>query len=78
MNHDATHCIDYDKRRCPKHCYRADLTEELKRRPDLIGIPISWAHYLGTEQCDRKVMDMSDEKDGKNPSKMTFGGEDIV
>ena len=30
MNHDATHCADYKKSKCPKSCYRAQLTEELK------------------------------------------------
>jgi hypothetical protein len=31
MNHDACHCYDYKKGVCPKKCYRAKLTEELKR-----------------------------------------------
>ena len=55
MNHDATHCADYAKTKCPKDCYRAMLTEDLKRRNDLRYLPISWARFRGTEECPRKV-----------------------
>lgn len=51
MNHDATHCADYSEK-CPKSCYRAELTAELmKRRGELHYLPISWCHYLGTREC---------------------------
>lgn len=53
MNHDATHCLDYRKN-CPKDCYRAQLTEELKHRKDLYYLPISWAHLEGTILCEKK------------------------
>ena len=49
MNHDATHCLDYDKNRCPKSCYRAQLTEELKRI--YYPLPVSWAQCRGTKEC---------------------------
>lgn len=47
MNHDATHCLDYNPKKCPKDCYRAQLTEELKE----IYYPLltSWSHLKGTE-----------------------------
>lgn len=32
MNHDATHCRDWDEN-CPKTCYRAELTEGLPEPP---------------------------------------------
>jgi hypothetical protein len=51
MNHDATHCEDYDKNKCPALCYRAQLTKDLEKRDDLMGFPISWAHFKGTKQC---------------------------
>ena len=49
MNHDATHCKDYDKKKCPKNCYRAELTEALKT--DNYHYPVSFAHYFGTKEC---------------------------
>ena len=51
MNHDATHCADYKKGKCPKLCYRAQLTEEL--RNIVYGLPTSWAHYKGTNYCPK-------------------------
>lgn len=53
MNHDYTHCYDYDQRKCPKRCFRAELTEDLKHRPDLVGLTFSWAYFAGTEECPR-------------------------
>ncbi len=49
MNHDVTHCADYKKSKCPKSCYRAQLTEDLRRRIYLL--PTSWAHFKGTREC---------------------------
>ena len=51
MNHDATHCFDYNKS-CPKSCYRAQLTEELKRIA--YPLPTSWAHFKGTKECPKE------------------------
>lgn len=51
MNHDATHCADYKKSECPKSCYRAQLTQELRETPRWIWLPISWAHFEGTQYC---------------------------
>ncbi len=48
MNHDAAHCADY-KKSCPKSCYRAQLTEELKRIQYFL--PTSWCHFKGTKEC---------------------------
>ena len=54
MNHDATHCADYDEKVCPKNCYRAELTADLaKRHKEFIGVPISYASLLGTSECRR-------------------------
>ena len=61
MNHDATHCLDYDKEKCPKSCYRAELTEELNERKDLWGMPLSYSHLLETDECPR----YSKKKDGR-------------
>lgn len=49
MNHDVTHCADYKKSRCPKTCYRAQLTEELRNIAYLL--PTSWSHFEGTKMC---------------------------
>ena len=51
MNHDATHCLDWNKE-CPKDCYRAMLTEELKRI--YYPLPVSWAHFDGTRECEKE------------------------
>lgn len=51
MNHDATHCADYKKSKCPKRCYRAQLTEELRNL--IYGLPTSWAHFEGTKECPK-------------------------
>lgn len=51
MNHDATHCANYKKNRCPMSCYRAQLTEELKRIP--YPLPVSWAMFEGTKDCPK-------------------------
>ena len=51
MNHDATHCADYKKTKCPKKCYRAQLTEELRGIP--YPLPVSWAHFEGTKECPK-------------------------
>lgn len=51
MNHDATHCADYKKSTCQKTCYRAQLTEDLRKR--IYSLPTSWAHYKGTSYCPK-------------------------
>jgi hypothetical protein len=52
MNHDAAHCLDYKKSSCPKSCYRAQLTEELKNI--YYPLPTSWCHYKGTKECPKE------------------------
>lgn len=51
MNHDATHCFDYDKAKCSKTCYRAQLTEELKHIQ--YDLPTSWAMFKHTKNCPK-------------------------
>ena len=52
MNHDATHCEDYQKSKCPKSCYRAQLTQDLKDNWSRFWLlPISWASLKGTDEC---------------------------
>lgn len=51
MNHDATHCLDYEAGKCPKKCWRAELTEDLRHRQDLSWLPTSWAHFGWTAEC---------------------------
>lgn len=53
MNHYATHCADYTEGKCPESCYRGQLTKELaERRKDYVGIPISYASFKGTSECE--------------------------
>lgn len=58
MNHDYAHCLDFTND-CPKDCFRAQLVRDLKKRTDLLGLPFSWMHFRGTDECPRK-----DNKDG--------------
>ena len=51
MNHDATHCADYTES-CPKTCYRAQLTEELRKFK--YSLLVSWSHFRGTDECPDK------------------------
>lgn len=39
---------------CPKDCFRAKLTKDLKKRIDLLGMPFTWMHFKGTKECKRK------------------------
>jgi hypothetical protein len=50
MNHDATHCADYTTA-CPKRCYRAQLTADLRKIIYLL--PTSWSHFKGTQMCPK-------------------------
>lgn len=50
MNHDATHCLDYNAS-CPKKCYRAQLTQDLHEIVYLL--PTAWAHFKGTHECHK-------------------------
>lgn len=53
MNHDYAHCADY-KADCPKSCFRAQLVRDLRQRTDLLGLPFSWMHFKGTEECRKE------------------------
>ena len=60
MNHDATHCDDYRKAKCPKRCYRAQLMQDLRDNWTRFRfLPISWANFKGTKECpmDKEVPD---------------------
>lgn len=59
MNHDATHCSDYQKGICPLSCYRAKLTEDLKWIH--YDLPTSWSNFKGTNEC--LVWPKREEKD---------------
>lgn len=47
MNHDYSHCADYDKKKCPKECFRGELVRDLVN----YRLPVSFMHFKGTEQC---------------------------
>ena len=53
MNHDYAHCLDYTPA-CPKECFRAELTRDLKQRTDLLGLSFTWMHFKDTEECKQK------------------------
>ena len=52
MNHDYSHCLDYKKGKCPKKCFRAELTEDLQKHfYEYSHLSTSWMHYKGTKEC---------------------------
>ena len=53
MNHDYAHCLDYQKGKCPKKCFRAQLVEDMENR---IGewFTGDWAHLDGTQYCEKE------------------------
>ena len=58
MNHDATHCTDYSKSRCPKSCYRAQLTQDLfDNWLRFRFLPMSWSNYRLSEECPLHIND---------------------
>ena len=66
MNHDATHCFNHTSK-CPKTCYRAQLTEELKNIQ--YPLPVSWAMFKGTDECPiRESVIHEYHKDGTRTS----------
>ena len=56
MNHDVAHCFDYRKKKCPKKCYRAQVTQEYFElsAAGKIDFPTSWVHFEGSEYCALK------------------------
>ena len=55
MNHDATHCTDYKKSRCPKSCYRAQLTQDLFDNWSRFRfLPVSWSNLRWSEECPKE------------------------
>ena len=62
MNHDATHCLDFCTL-CPIDCYRSELEVDLRSRfKDFVGVPLSYAHLYGTEECPRDVYHREDDE----------------
>lgn len=55
MNHDAAHCMDFDKNKCPNECYRAQLTREVEDHRELWGIPLAYSYFKGTTECPMEV-----------------------
>ena len=51
MNHDYSHCLDYNKD-CPRECFRGQLVRDLNRHPMLKNI--SFASFKGTDECELK------------------------
>ena len=54
MNHDYAHCLDYSPN-CPKDCFRGMLIRDLRdnNKINLIGTPIAWSHFDGTDECKK-------------------------
>ena len=57
MNHDYTHCWDFDAEVCPKECFRAQLVRDLMCfHPN---IPVSWGRFKNTKECKLREDSMS-------------------
>lgn len=60
MIHDATHCLDFCSD-CPMKCYRAELEVDLRSKwKEFVGVPLSYAHLYGTEECPRDAYHRED------------------
>lgn len=51
MNHDYAHCLDHDSAVCPSDCFRAQLVEDLRKRKDMVGIPVAWINFRHLSEC---------------------------
>lgn len=53
MNHDVAHCLNYKKGKCPKSCYRAQVTQEYLelKAAGKIDFPTSWSKFENTKYC---------------------------
>lgn len=52
MNHDYAHCADYTSA-CPKTCFRGELVRDLKNRPDLMFLPLTYSKFKFTKECPK-------------------------
>ncbi len=53
MNHEYSHCLDYEPN-CPKKCFRAQLTKELLDNPTVVPMGIaSWTHFRNLDECEK-------------------------
>lgn len=53
MNHDYTHCVDWDDRYCPESCFRAQLSKDIREHLlDYLDMPMGWASFKGTKYCE--------------------------
>ena len=68
MNHDCAHCLDYVKGKCPKSCFRAELTEDLKKN---IFAPrfTTWTHFAGTDECPLQGVEVISDADNGEKAK---------
>ncbi len=53
MNHDYAHCLDWDRDKCPKNCFRYELMDDLKRK-DVGRLILTWTHFEGSQECMKK------------------------
>lgn len=53
MNHDVAHCFDYDKKKCPKSCFRAQITQEYfeMKAAGRVDFFTTWTHFKDTQYC---------------------------
>lgn len=63
MYHDYGHCLSYDPETCPPTCFRAQLGEDLRNRPEMWGIPLTFADFRGTEECRKAWKEEQCERD---------------
>ena len=64
MNHDYSHCSDYNKD-CPRECFRGQLVRDLNRHPMLKNI--SFISFKGTDECKLKEV----VEDGNDKQRMS-------
>lgn len=48
---DFCHCSDYDAKKCPKKCFRARLTKELREADPPYPYPVSMVNFFHSGEC---------------------------
>lgn len=54
---DFCHCSDYNSDICPKECFRARLTKELKEADPPYPYPVSMANFRHSGYCPLHEME---------------------
>lgn len=61
IDHDYSHCMDYNKETCPPNCFRAVITQALYDDERYGSLPVTFTNFKGTDECPLE----EEEEDGE-------------